>query len=125
MAVPNGLGGWELGDSDVREVMTASGHIATPSGVTETIVNPWREQVEPVKPGDPEPAPGVIALLMHPAGHVEHVYWRDDQTARDAGYKDGERWWAVGDDVGPATWPEVIEDHDGPIFLVRVPVLVP
>lgn len=75
--------------------------------------------------GADEPAPGIAALLMHPNGHIEYVYFRDDQVARDGGYDEGQRWWAVGDDTCPATWPEVAEDHDGSIFLVRVPVLVP
>ncbi len=94
--------------------------------LVETVVlpAPLPDAVEYV-PGDPEPAPGVAALLMHPGGHVEHVHFRDDQTASDAGYNDGQRWWSVGDDVGPATWSEVVEFHDGPILLVRVPVQVP
>lgn len=73
------------------------------------------------EPGAPEPGAGAVALLMHPQGHVEHVHHRDDQSTQDASYRELERWWAVGDDVGPATWEEVVEHHDGPIFLVRVP----
>jgi hypothetical protein len=82
------------------------------------------------QPDDGEPCDTTIAFLAHPHDHSPmQAFVRNDASAVESGYAvdeddglpSGRRWYEVVDfPDAPDTWADVVNGHDGPIFVVRI-----